>query len=274
MKKFIGLLGFEMDRFLKFLVPTLLISAAVQLFVTFTNIFSYNNEVKEARSTGQLMANMHRFDIHYVTQSSLYELAILLIVLLFVFYSFFTWYREWFGKNTFIYRLLMLPMNRSTIMLSKSLVFLIGGILAFVFQFAMYFVQLQLASWLVESGFYEAVSIHNVQPLYGLIQEVLFPEYGFEFLSRYSFAFAALISLFTAIIIERSYNLKGLIFGGIYFIGYFALYSLLYGMFQSSTSLIDLRPSQIALALLAYQLLTIVVGYIISHFLLKNKIKI
>lgn len=272
MKKFISLLSFEMNRFLKFLVPTLLIVAVTQFFVTISTTLSHNNQFEKMTAQGEAIEQIPPFSFHDVTGNGLYELSIMLIVLVFMFYSFFTWYREWLGKNTFIYRLLMLPTNRTYLLLAKSLVFLIGGLLAFVFQFGLYFVQLQLTEWLVTNGHYLSISLHNVQSMYSVIQPLLFPTSLVEFISTYSFAFAALISLFTGIIIERSFGLKGLIIGAVYFIGFFVLYGWLTSLFYTTS--FTLRPSQEKMIVLSYQFLMIGLGTLIGSRLLKNKIKI
>src|SRR5690625_6144925 len=46
---------------------------------------------------------------------------IALSVAAFIFYIFLIWYRDWFGKNTFIYRLLMLPTARLNVFLAKAI---------------------------------------------------------------------------------------------------------------------------------------------------------
>lgn len=273
MKKFISLLSFEMDRFLKFLIPTFLITAVLQLVVTVSESLSYNRNLEKLVAQGESVDHIPSFSLQDVTGNGLYELSIMLIILVFMFYSFFTWYREWLGKNTFIYRLLMLPTNRTYLFLTKSLVFLIGGLLAFVFQFGLYFIELKIVEWLVNSSHYISLSIHNVQPMYGLIQSSLFPTSLIQFISTYSFAFAALISLFTGIIIERSFGLKGLIIGAAYFIGFFVFYSVLNSLFYNNLSL-TLRPSQEKLILMLYQFLMIGIGTLISSRLLKNKVKV
>lgn len=274
MKKFISLLSFEMNRFLRFLLPTLAVVAGLQIFTALTKIFSYNSELEKMLARGESLELYPDFTVQDITGSTLFEFSIILIFLVFVFYSFFTWYREWLGKNTFIYRLLMLPTNRSYIVLTKSLVFMIGGLLAFAFQFGMYFVHLNLAEWLVTSSFYDAYNIHNVIPFYSLIQPALFPNSLFEFVRNYSFAFAALLSLCTGILIERSFGLKGLFIGAAYFFGFFGVYGLLMAGLYSSSFSIDLRPSQIELLLVAYQFVAIGLGYIISTLLLKKTVKV
>ena len=144
MKKFISLLSFEMNRFLKFLVPTLLVTAVVQIFVTIFSSLKYNNELEKIIAQGEQLETIPNFSLQDITGNGIYQLSIMLIVLVFVFYSFFIWYREWLGKNTFIYRLLMLPTNRTYLLLTKSLVFLIGGLLAFSFQFGLYFLNCKI----------------------------------------------------------------------------------------------------------------------------------
>lgn len=274
MKKFISLLSFEMNRFLRFLLPTLAVVAGLQIFTALTKIFSYNSELEKMLARGESLELYPDFTVQDITGSTLFELSILLIVLVFAFYSFFTWYREWLGKNTFIYRLLMLPTSRTYIILTKSLVFLIGGLLAFAFQFGMYFIHLNLGEWLVTSGHYQSLGIHDVQPMYGIIQHVLFPKTVFQFLSYYSFAFAALISLFTGILIERSFGMKGFIFGVIYFVGYFTLFGLVSSIGYGFMFQITLLPSHLAIIIIVYQFVVIALGYLISGQLLKKKIKV
>ena len=45
---------------------------------------------------------------------------IALCVVVLIIYVFFIWYRDWLGKNTFIYRLLMLPTARIQCLFSKG----------------------------------------------------------------------------------------------------------------------------------------------------------
>lgn len=274
MKKFIDLLSFEMNRFLKFLVPTFLIVGVIQLFVTFSVISDFKESLEMANLAGGTGSEALVFSIQDITVESLYELSILLIILVFMFYSFFIWYREWLGKNTFIYRLLMLPMNRSYIFLSKAFVFLIGGFLSFVFQFGMYALQLFISNQMIPSEYYTALNIHNAQPVFTVIQGVLFPTTGFQFLANYSFAFAALVTLFAAILIERTYGLKGLMVGVVYFIGFFVLYGLVSSLFYLNGLSILLKPSHTRIIAVGYQFFMILLGSVISHFLLKNRVKV
>lgn len=282
MKKFINLLNFEMNRFLKFLVPTLLIAFIVQIFQTIGSAYMYNRMINVQFNTnpnnldfsGDDLGDIGKFSMEDVTGTSLFTLSVLLIVLVFVFYSFFVWYRDWLGKNTFTYRLLMLPMNRTNIILAKSLIFIIGGLLAYALQFGMLYVNGLIAKLIVIPGSFLELSVPEMLSSYDFILHVLYPRTMIEFLSRYSFAFAALISLFTGIIIERSYGFKGAIGGIFYSAGYFILYFFIMGVDSLNFFPIILRPSQLYVALIVYQFITMGLGFLVSHFLLKNKIKI
>ena len=101
MKKFIDLLSFELNRFLNFLVPTFLIVGVIQLFVTLSVIGDFKESLEMVNLAGGTGSEALMFSIQDITASSLYELSLLLIILVFMFYSFFIWYREWLGKNTF-----------------------------------------------------------------------------------------------------------------------------------------------------------------------------
>ena len=64
-----------------------------------------------------------------ITQSTWFIGPIALCIAMLIIYVFFIWYRDWLGKNTFIYRLLMLPTNRLNIYLAKAttiLLFILG----------------------------------------------------------------------------------------------------------------------------------------------------
>lgn len=274
MRKFMDLLEFEMGRFLKFLLPAFLVMAVLQLFTTFQTILEFNDYSKQMLAQGQEISSLQPFTAVNITQRGLFGVSMLAIVLVFIFYSFFTWYREWLGKNAFIYRLLMLPLNRTTIYLTKALVFLLGGFLSFVFQFGMYGLVLFLSKSMVQPELYQALNIHQIRPPFDWIQHALFPESGIQFLSTYGFAFAALLTLFTAILLERSYRWKGLIAGIVYFIGYFVLYSLVSVSNHLRFIPFITRPSHAYLASIVYFFVVIAVGTAISSRLLKNKVKV
>lgn len=271
MVKFIRLLEFELGRLLRFLIPAIVISAMIQFIALFSTIATYNDALKNSLETN---TRMEYFSMQNVTGSGLFSLAILIVPLLFVFYSLFTWYREWLGKNTFIYRLLMLPIHRMSIFFSKALTFLIGGLIAFVTQFGLYALFSVILKNAIQPEHFKNLNIHNVQNPFAMIQVTLFPTTSFEFLHTYGFAFAALLVFFTAILMERSFNIKGAIVGMAYFITYFVGYFYINILYTIDSLPWIIRPSHTFLLQGVYILLIMVISTLISHLLLKNKIRV
>ena len=130
-------------------------------------------------------------------------------------YIFFIWYRDWFGRSTFIYRLLMLPTARSHIYWAKATAILLFVFSLLSFQLLVLLVQKLIfnlavpASQRVEPFFTELLRANQAFDL-------LFP-YSFEqFVYTYGLGMFAVFAIFTAIIIERSYRGIGILYGIIY----------------------------------------------------------
>src|SRR5699024_5095374 len=117
--------NFEFSRFSKLygsLILFTLLSQLIAVFITARNYMSdvqtllYEDQLTESVVLGQMgplsMA-------HVVTRMPLFMLSIALCVGVMFMYCLFIWYRDWNGKNTFIYRLLMLPTERMSLFFSK-----------------------------------------------------------------------------------------------------------------------------------------------------------
>lgn len=130
-------------------------------------------------------------------------------------YIFGIWYRDWFGKSAFIYRLLMLPMPRWNLYLAKLI-----AILAFIFcLLAFQLLLLVLEAWMFRallpaeyweaSHFSEAIDANEAL-------KMLLPRNFDAFLLSYGLGTIGVIVVFTAIVIERSYRKRGIVFGLLY----------------------------------------------------------
>lgn len=133
-------------------------------------------------------------------------------------YVFFIWYRDWIGRHTFIYRLLVLPTARRNIYFAKITAFLL-------FVFSMVSFQLVL------------LPIHNVifklivpadqradSHIVGVISRnmalvELIPRQFEQFLYYYGIGTIAVLAIFTAILLERSYRRLGILYGVLYLSG-------------------------------------------------------
>lgn len=217
MKSYLKLVDFEVKRFWK-------IYAALIAFLVIlqpTSMLISMNGIADDIERG-LIAEVHLTDF---TQSMLFVVPILLCIGALVVYVFATWYMEWFGKNTFAYQLLLLPVNRLSIYLAKltSLLLFIMGCLI---------VQLAIYPLLKLIFFIRIPEQYQVKPdMVSWIgsdeyMELLIPVQGPNFIVNYGLGITIVIIIFTMIVLERSFRLKGIMFAVLYAIGCLLLFLL------------------------------------------------
>ena len=129
-------------------------------------------------------------------------------------YVFFIWYRDWFGKNTFSYRLLVLPTARINVYFAKAttILLLVLGLIAL--QLVLIPIENQVLKWMVPSEFRTDLSVNQITGIFFLA--IIFPKSFIEFILYYGAGMATVFTVFTAILFERSYRLKGIFFGIVY----------------------------------------------------------
>ncbi|MGN1387335.1 MAG: hypothetical protein ACI4XS_12065 [Bacillus sp. (in: firmicutes)] len=217
MKSYLKLVDFEVKRFWKIYAVLIALLVALQ---PISMLISMNGITDELKRGVFAEANMTDF-----TQSILFVIPIAMCVGALVVYVFATWYLEWFGKNTFAYQLLLLPVNRLSIYLAKLtslLLFIMGCV---VVQLAIYpllrFIyiiripeqyqdELDIISWLGISNYLD----------------FLIPVPGANFITYYGLGIAIVIVVFTMIVLERSFRLKGIMLAILYAIGCLLLFLL------------------------------------------------
>ncbi len=153
---------------------------------------------------------------------------ILLSIAVLSLYVFLIWYRDWFGRNTFIYRLLMLPTARRNIYLAKG-----TAILMFVFGL----ISFQLLLLPIEHLIFKLiVPSDRIEPSYfvNVISsnqafELLLPRNFDQFLVSYGLGIMAVLAIFTAILLERSYRIVGIIYAVLYL--FVCVFAIVYPMF-------------------------------------------
>ena len=88
---------------------------------------------------------------------------IALCVAVLIIYVFFIWYRDWFGKNTFIYRLLMLPTASIQYLFSKGdNDFTIYFRSCWPLQLLLFPVESQVLQWMVPNEFRTDITINEI----------------------------------------------------------------------------------------------------------------
>ena len=109
----------------------------------------------------------------------------------------------------------MLPTERVNIYLSKlTTIFLIT--LSFVsMQLILMPIEMQIIKWIVSEQFRVDLKIAEVFS-YSIDTGVLYPPTFFEFALSYGIGIVCVAVIFTAILFERSYRFKGILFGIVY----------------------------------------------------------
>jgi len=144
--------------------------------------------------------------------------------------AFVIWYRDWFGKTNYIYRLLLLPGSRSSIYFAKltTIVLLMFGFVTV--QWLMFFVLTPLHDLLLPPELFEQVSIATMLERSGLMY--LYDFYLPNFVLIYLFALLVIVFIFALVLIERSYRkgkklirifLQFVILGAVYGVTLFAV---------------------------------------------------
>jgi hypothetical protein len=187
-------------------------------------------------------------------------------------YVFLIWYRDWFGKNMFIYRLLMIPTSRMNVYLAKlsAILLLVLGLVAF----ELLIIPLQNATFslIVPSDFRDSFATSDIAANHPLLN-ILVPNHVLDFMLYYTAGVTGVTVVFTSILIERSYRMKGAIGG----IAYAALAVLLLilpigiseSFFPNYLYLREIFGIELAVGLL------IACGSLgLSAYLLKNKVTV
>lgn len=150
---------------------------------------------------------------------------IALCVVSLLIYVFFIWYRDWFGKNTFIYRLLMLPTERLNVYLAKaSAIFLmVLGLISI--QLVLIPIERTVLKWLVPLDFRIDVSIKDAIRSLDYL-EIMIPNTFIDLMFNFGIGFMGVFVAFTVVLFERSYRVKGILFGALYvFVSFVILFS-------------------------------------------------
>ncbi|MFE4812421.1 hypothetical protein ACFQ9Y_14770 [Peribacillus simplex] len=221
MMRYLKLVNFEINRFSKIYISLLLITLVSQfagvIFVTKSLVKDAREIMSEERlSEAAYITNYGAIDFTHIANTLLFLGPIALSAVALIFYIFLIWYRDWFGKNTFIYRLLMLPTSRLSIYLSKAtaIFLMVLGLIAFQI------IILPMENALFNSNVPEALlnmemSTSTIAAANRVLMLII-PSTFTQFLLSYGIGLMIMSILFTAIMFERSFRIKGIILGLVY----------------------------------------------------------
>ncbi|MFJ8460547.1 hypothetical protein ACIQ57_15610 [Lysinibacillus xylanilyticus] len=179
----------------------------------------YMNDADQAMYKNQLSMSQYIeeygvFSFNRFIESEWFLIPIFFSIAMLMIYVFFIWYRDWFGKNTFIYRLLMLPTERITIYFAKLTTIMLLVIGLVTLQILLIPIEIQIVNSIIPTDFQSHFSFYHFDSLE--IWGWLYPNTFTEFILIYGVGLIFVAVLFTAILIERSYGLKGIFFAIVY----------------------------------------------------------
>src|SRR5699024_5624188 len=238
MGSFMKLFAFEVNRLIKLYIALLAVIFIIQLGTVLFEASDYMALVKEVTKGGrispeQFLNEYWSFSLDDVIYTPGFLIPIALGIVSIIIYLFFIWYRDWFARNTFIYRLLMLPVNRMTIYFAKLATVIVSVLGLISAQLIYLVIYKQIVKWIVPIVYRTDMKITLlVASSYYL--SVLMPTHLSSFLIIYGLGTLLIIVLFTVILFERSFKLVGLLLGIIYTsftIGLFMLPSVIQFVF-------------------------------------------
>ncbi|WP_112180407.1 hypothetical protein [Paraliobacillus zengyii] len=276
MKNYLKLVNFEFNRVVKLFAVLLGITFVAQMAGVFFQSRKYldqaNEQIYELMiPKEQFLADFGQMSFIDVINSLWFLGPIALCAAGVGFYIFLIWYRDWFGKNTFIYRLLMLPTTRLNILYAKLTVILTMTLGLVAFQLIILPIEMMLHKGMVTDEFRLDMSLTEILASTGL--NIIIPQSLTQFFIHYGSGIMAVSVLFTAILLERSFKWKGILAGIVYG-------ALAVGVFISPLLLQDLvldgffYPIELFVIEIVLVLIVIIVSVWLSGFLLKKKITV
>ncbi|MFE4352613.1 hypothetical protein ACFVSS_18095 [Peribacillus butanolivorans] len=221
MMRYLKLVNFEINRFSKIYLSLLLITLLSQFAGVIIVTKSLLNDARKIMSEEKLseaayITNYGGIDFSHIANTLWFQGPIALSAVALIFYIFLIWYRDWFGKNTFIYRLLMLPTSRLSIYLSKATAIFLMVLGLIAFQLIILPMENALFnSYVPESLLNMEMSTYSIAKLNSVLNLVI-PSTFTQFLLYYGVGLMVMSILFTAIMFERSFRIKGIILGLVY----------------------------------------------------------
>lgn len=277
MKSYLKLVHFELDRVTKVygaLIAITVISQIIGVIITSKNYLKEANHMIYNNGLSQevFLEDYGTMSFFEITNSVWIQGPIALCIGALMFYIFLIWYRDWYGKNAFIYRMLMLPTSRLNIYFAKAttIILMVLGLVSL--QILLLPIENMLFKWIVPSDFRTDMVFSEIIESFNYLT-ILFPSSIIDFTVHYLIGFGAVIVFFTAILLERSYGVKGFMYG----IAYTMIVQIILLTPAIITMVLDkmfLYPGEYLLVQLILACIVLAGSLIISKKLLNKKITV
>ncbi|MDB4867620.1 MAG: hypothetical protein JWR03_1953 [Cohnella sp.] len=281
MNRYVKLVLMEMHRFWKLYAALILVTLVSQLGGLYLTLRKYMNGVN-----GELTLNPQTYTDYASRFGKLpFEIAmsraalwifgpVVLCIAALLLYVFLIWYRDWLGKNTFAYRLLMLPTARMNLFWSKltAVITFVLGLVAL--QIVLLPVHLTLYRTLIPAALRPAESPLVPFVRHDPIFRTLVPPTFLEFILYYGAGVLAVTIVFTAILLERSFRLKGLVGGILYTVAAAAILVSPIILVTSGADSLAIYPMELFLLELGLGVILLAVSLGLSRYLMNRKITV
>lgn len=275
MTNYLKLTEFELKRFKNVYFAIIGTIILMQLAFLTYKLMKIKGFVRERIADGFQMSeivNEHgTFSIEELFYAGPMILTIGIGVISIALYILFIWYRDWVGETMFIYRLMMLPTKRMNIFFSKLTTIVLCTLGIVIVQLGVLFVYDLIIEAVLPREFIVEQSIFYTIPLTPL--GVIIPSTFGKFVLSYGIGIMSVCILFTAILIERAYRLKGIIFAVLYVALFIILFvSTISWSFVSGS--INLYPSEYKTLLYIAVVTTTALQLMISNHLLEKRMNL
>lgn len=274
MKNYVNLLHFEVNRFWKLYVVLIVMVVISQIAGVVLTARREVAQAQEQMKLGQLTAEQYtlkygNISFDYLLYSPWFQIPVLLCVAVLLIYVFFIWYRDWFAKGTFIYRLLMLPTARIQIYFAKLMTIMLYVLGLVAVQTMLMQLNLKLFEMIIPTEIRGDVPLQIIYNRDFL--DWFYPNKGTDFILLYSLGLLFVAVIFTCILLERSYGWKGIILAVIYAIVSGVIFMLPF-ILDSITNY--LYPEELIAIAVAIGIVLFMYAVWLASRLLTNKIKV
>jgi hypothetical protein len=219
MSRYLKLVNFEFNRFWKLYIVLIGVTILSQLIGVIVESRTYVNQAnqmiyEELIPMSEFIEQNGTLSFYNISQTLWFMGPIGLCLVVLIIYVFFIWYRDWLGKNTFIYRLLMLPTARIHVYLAKATTILLFTLGIVALQLILLPIENQVLLRIVPNELRTNLSVYEMIKVPDLM--IMFPNTFIEFIIYYVGGMAAVFIVFTAILFERSFRMKGVFYGILY----------------------------------------------------------
>lgn len=276
MIRYLKLTNFELNRFFTIYLVLIGVTLVMQVIGVLTTSFRYMGDIEDMLERGTSQADaisqLGLFSFSNITNTFWFSAPIALCIVTLLIYVLFIWYRDWLGKNTFAYRLLMIPTARINVFFAKATAIFLMVLGLISFQIVFLLIENELVKQIIPATLRLDQSLNQMISGFDYLR-ILYPTTFIQFLINYGAGLMVVIVVFTSVLLERCFRWKGIILGilyaGLSLVIFFSPV-LLEGIFLPEF----FYPIEIFVLLVITGLLVTAGSIWMSHYLLNKKIRV